>query len=78
LQWCFVENEHLKKDPKFDQMYSVDKENRLAVLQVLTERMLSLNGRAKDFEKTSKDLVEEKETSFLDVLMPIIVTQTER
>jgi hypothetical protein len=71
LQWCFIKNEHLKKDPKFEQMYSLDKENRSALLQALAERMMLLKSLGKDFEKTSEDPVEEKTPSFLDVLTPI-------
>ncbi len=28
LQWCLVKNGHLKQDPKFSQMYELDKNNR--------------------------------------------------
>lgn len=71
LQWCFVKNEHPKKDPKFEQMYSLDKENRATILHALSQRMIILKSPEKDFVKTPEDLVEEKAISFLDVLMPI-------
>jgi hypothetical protein len=67
LQWCLVKNEHLKKDSKFEQMYSLDRDNRRAILEALTAKIASLKNEEKDSNSNNNQelaIDESKTTSF--------------
>jgi hypothetical protein len=38
LQWCFVKNAFLQNDPKFEQMYRLDQENRKTIREALARK----------------------------------------
>lgn len=73
LQWCQVKNGHLKQDPKFSQMYELDKNNRTTLLQTLTDKIASLQTPEMEAQITPQEIatVEDKKTSFTDMLKPI-------
>lgn len=73
LQWCLVKNGHLKKDSKFDKMYSLDIANRTAVLKVLTEKIASFQTQENQPEIIPQEITATgvKTTSFVDMLRPI-------
>jgi hypothetical protein len=79
LQWCLVKNEHLKKDPKFGQMYSLDKENRSALLEALATKINPFKNEAVESGSNNNELFssESKTTSFLDVVKPLTNDPTE-
>lgn len=72
LKWCLVKNGHLKNDPKFNQMYILDKENRTELLQALTEKIASFQTKENEPEITSKEITETgaKTTSFVEMPKP--------
>ncbi|MEJ7678832.1 MAG: hypothetical protein WKG06_13435 [Segetibacter sp.] len=55
LQWCLVKNGHLKNDPKFNQMYLLDKENRTELLRTLTEKIASTQTKENKPEIIAED-----------------------
>jgi hypothetical protein len=72
LQWCLVKNGHLKKDPKFEPMYVLDKENRSALLRALSEKItLSKTTAVEAGDIPKPETVGEKAISFLEVLRPL-------
>src|SRR5258708_7837080 len=42
LKWCYIKNDSLKGEPKFNRMYSLDQENRQAFLGAVEKRMADL------------------------------------
>lgn len=73
LQWCLVKNGHLENDPKFNQMYLLDKENRTALFNALKEKITSFETK----EDIPKIITEEtaanevKTVLFVEMLKPI-------
>ncbi len=68
LRWCQVKNAKLKVDDKFQLMYSLDLENRTAILKALKEK-----GALADENKNEPQLPAETEkisTTFLDIIRP--------
>lgn len=41
VQFCYVKNGNLKKDPKFSHIYLVDKVNRTAILEAIEKKWLN-------------------------------------
>ncbi len=72
LQWCLVKNGHLKQDPKFSQMYELDKGNRTTLLQTLTDKIASLQTPEKEAQLLPPEITteEDKTTLFVDMLTP--------
>jgi hypothetical protein len=72
LRWCVVKNEHLIEDPKFEQMYALDKENRSAILDALALRITPNEAEQKEELIIAADgMNENKIVSFIEVLRPI-------
>ena len=75
LEWCYVKNENLKKDPKFSQMYLLDEQNR-TVIQRAIEKRISEFPKITVINQTIEELLEEIPgtshiTLFLEVLRPM-------
>ena len=71
--WCKVKNEHLKKDAKFSNMYTLDKENRTILMEVLIKRrgvLLNLANEKKEI-LTENTLNGTIPIDFLDMLRPM-------
>lgn len=73
LQWCLVKNGHLKQDPKFNQMYELDKDNRTTLLQTLKEKIASLQKPEKEAQLLPPEITteENKTILFVDMLTPV-------
>ncbi len=78
LKWCYVKNGHLKKDPKFSQMYLLDQQNRTAILNAVEKRIAEFPKPLLQPLSVEKPVVPEDETQpatktilFLEVLNPI-------
>ena len=78
LQWCFVKNDNLKKDAKYNKMYLVDKENRTVLLEQLKKRITEFPKPISETEASEKLTPVENELNknadtilFLEVLKPI-------
>ncbi len=83
LLFCFRKNGNLKRDPKFDQMYQLDKENRAAILLAVEKRINELSKTLTEPE-SPKPLMADTEfqppadtVSFLNVLKPLNNNPTE-
>jgi hypothetical protein len=78
LKWCYVKNENLKKDPKFSQMYLLDRQNRTAILSAVEKRIAEFPKPLLQPLAVDELVVLEDETQpatkiilFLEVLKPI-------
>ena len=73
LHWCLVKNQNFKEDPKFQQMYLLDRENRMALMAALSAKITSFDTQEKALPKTSGETLttEPSVASFLDVLKPL-------
>lgn len=73
LQWCLVKNEKLKNDPKFEQMYVLDQENRTALLNVLTQKADSASLKENQPSSALENPVtaDSKSLTFFDVLQTL-------
>jgi len=73
LHWCLVKNRKLKNDPKFEQMYILDQENRTALLSALIKKSNSdtIEENQPQIAFISPVTTESKSRSFLDLLKPI-------
>ncbi len=77
VQFCYVKNGNLKKDPKFSQMYLVDQGNRTAILKAIEKRMAELQNSLRQPITPEELPIKENITqtssnkvSFLDILRP--------
>ena len=73
LQWCFVKNGFLQKDPKFEQMYALDQENRATIKEALARKHASFESTEVDGDIKTKEIsiTEKKIVRFPDTLRPL-------
>jgi hypothetical protein len=62
LQWCFVKNGFLKKDNKFELMYTLDQENRAVIKEALVRKQLSFVTEVSSDSSEIKEIAVEKKT----------------
>lgn len=78
VQFCYLKNGNLKKDPKFSQMYLLDQQNRTAILEAIEKRIAEFQKPLPQPAIFNEVAVKNSEThptnhtvTFLDVLRPL-------
>jgi hypothetical protein len=74
LKWCIIKNNNLKKDHRFKKMYTLDAENRLAILTALEKRIENIekSDETKQINiNEGKEKPIDKTLSFQEVLRPM-------
>jgi hypothetical protein len=74
LKWCIVKNSNLKKDHRFKKMYTLDLENRLAILTAIEKRIENIQKVDKTKQLNINETKEKEITKALllqDVLRPM-------
>src|ERR1022692_1692669 len=72
LYWCYVKNNNLKKEIRFNEMYEMDTNNRAAILVAVEKRIPQYHTSAPQQEKPAK-----KHIQFLEMLRPMNGSQEE-
>ncbi len=70
LKWCLVKNDHLVKDPKFNQMFALDKSNRTAILKALETKITAFQQKPSSSVTVNLSTIV-PEVSFQDMLKPM-------
>ncbi len=84
LQFCYLKNRNLKRDPKFAQMYFLDEQNRTSILKSIEKRITEFPKPVSQPEIIEEHVLNKDETKttsdttiFLEVLSPINGTSEE-
>lgn len=75
LQWCILKNHNLTKSGQFEKMYALDRQNRLAILSALDNKIASLSPALSPTQEnplsTAQEIQANNTPIFLEMLRPM-------
>ncbi|HEX8356875.1 MAG TPA: hypothetical protein VF610_05680 [Segetibacter sp.] len=79
LWWCQVKNAKLKNDNKFQHMYSLDEENRTAILKTLKEKVAPADEEEEKLQRYIDHTIdtEKNSTTFLDIIRTVNISASQ-